>query len=513
MNLKTISRLGAGIMIALLMAGCQGKEAEVISSNGTKDILRIADTQSPTSLDPAQSWDSWYTSRWGITETLFKLDDNLEPQPFLVERYEMIDPNTWVLVMKDNITFHNGMKLTAEAVKLSWERTSGINSRFDELTHIKDMTAEGLTLTVTTTNPVPSFTNALAEPITGIIDVTSDEDPSKMPIGTGPFKPVSYEVKVRAEVEKYKDYWGGEPEIDGAEIRIIGDTSTMAMAQQNGEIDISVSMPSTSLALFSESDKFKVDGVPGSRAQILFLNFDSEFIREHAVRKALSMIIDKDSYAEILNKSASVKATGFYPDFMDFGSETGYVYDITEANQILDGAEIKDSDGDGIREIGGKNISLRLVTYSTKAELPNYSNSIASAAKEAGIEILVEVHESVSEHQKSGDFDLMLVSFTMVPTGDPQYFANIAFKTGGSSNYGKYSNSEVDQLIEELEVEFDKAERTQMAKHIQEQILADAGFIVIGHSKYYYVMNKNVKGLHTNPSEYYLLDANISILN
>lgn len=515
MKKNRVVRFTAGLVIALLMAGCndqeERKDEEILAGQDNKEILRIADTQSPTSLDPAQSWDSWYTSRWGITETLFRLDENLEPQPYLVERYEMINPTTWKLVLNQNITFHNGKALNAEAVKLSWERTKEINARFRELTYIEDMTAEGLTLTVSTTDPVPAFINALAEPITGIIDVTSEEDPAIKPIGTGPFQAVSYEVRTRAEVKKYEKYWGGEPDIDGAIIRIIGDTSTMAMAQQSGEIDVSVSMPSTSLELFSDAERYNVQGVPGSRAQILFLNFEKDAIKEHAVRKALSMIIDKESYATILNKNASVKATGLYPDFMDFGATEGYAYDMQGAMRILDDAGIMDSNGDGIREIGGENISLKLVTYSTKAELPNYANSVASAAKEAGIEILVEVHESVSEHQKSGDFDLMLVSFTMVPTGDPQYFANIAFRTDGSSNYGKYSNSEVDRLIAELETEFDKTRRTEKTKMIQEKILEDAAYIVMGHAKYYYVMNEKVKGLHTNPSEYYLLDAQISI--
>lgn len=515
MKKNRLVRFTSGLVIALLMAGCNGqeerKEEEILSGHDTREILRIADTQSPTSLDPAQSWDSWYTSRWGITETLFRLDENLEPQPYLVERYEMIDPTTWKLVLKEDITFHNGKVLNAEAVKLSWERTKEINARFEELTYIEDMTAEGLTLTVITTDPVPAFINALAEPITGIIDVTSEENPAIKPIGTGPFQAVSYEVRTRAEVEKYDEYWGGEPEIDGAEIRIIGDTSTLAMAQQSGEIDVSVSMPSTSLELFSDAERYNVQGVPGSRAQILFLNFEKDAIKELAVRKALSMIIDKESYAKILNKNASVKATGLYPDFMDFGATEGYAYNMEEAMRILDDAGITDSNGDGVREIAGENISLKLVTYSTKAELPNYANSVSSAAKEAGIEILVEVHESVSEYQKSGDFDLMLVSFTMVPTGDPQYFANIAFRTEGSSNYGKYSSSEVDQLIAELETEFDKTRRTEKAKMIQEKILEDAAYIVIGHAKYYYVMNEKVKGLHTNPSEYYLLDAQVSI--
>ncbi len=492
-------------------SGMSEGTAETENTETGANIAVVADTQCPTSLDPAQSWDSWYTSRWGITETLYKLDDNLEPYPFLAESCEMADDTTWVITLRDDVTFQNGNKMTAESVKLCWERTAGINARFNELLYIDSIEADGQTLTVKTLKPVPAFINGLCEPLTGIIDVTDENDPAVMPIGTGPFSAVSYEVKTRAEVTKYEGYWGGEPKLDGAVINIIGDTSTLAMAQQNGESDISVSMPSASLELFDDESLYNVDGVAGSRGQVIFINFSNKFLQEKAVREAISMVIDKENYAEILNKGASAAASELYPDFMAFGGSGGYAYDIDGANAVLDEAGLTDTDGDGIRELDGENISLRLITYSTKAELSGFCNEIASSAKKIGLNISVEVYESVSEQEKTGDFDLLMVSFTMVPTGDPQYFADIAFRSGGSSNYGGYSNAEVDELISELDVEFDSTRRIELAKEIQSKIIDDAGFIVVGHSKYFYVMSSRLKGLHTNPSEYYLLDADVYI--
>ncbi len=512
MKKKLISIMVLAFMCISLFGGCaNNKTTDDLDAEGKSsgNIAVVADTQCPTSLDLAQSWDSWYTSRWGITETLFKLDDHLTPQPFLAESCEMQDDTTWIITLRDDIKFQNGNKFTADSVKLCWERTDGINARFGELLYIDSMEADGQTLTVKTSKVVPAFKNSLCEPLTGIIDVTAEADPVTNPVGTGPFEAVSYEVKNRAEVKRYDDYWGGTPKLDGAVINIIGDTSTLSLAQQNGESDVSVSMPSTSLELFSDPSLYHVDGVSGSRGQVLFINFSNQFLQELTVRQAISMCIDKESYANIINKGASVPATGLYPDFMDFGGATGYHYDMDGANELLDQAGMIDTDGDGIREINGKNISLRLLTYSTKAELANFCNEMAASAKKIGIDISAEVYESVSEQQKSKDFDLMLVSFTMVPTGDPQYFADIAFRTGGSSNYGGYSNLEVDKLINELDEEFDSNRRTELAKEVQQRIIDDAGFIVIGHSKYFYVMSSSLKGLHTNPSEYYLLDANV----
>lgn len=162
-------------------------------------------------------------------------------------------------------------------MKKCWERTAGINARFNEVLYIDKMTADGQTLTVTTTKKVPAFLNGLCEPLTGIIDVSAKEDLAVSPVGTGPFKAVSYDVKSKCVVEKYADYWGGEPKADGAQINIIGDTSTLAMAQQNGESDVSVSMPGSSMELFSDKSKYKVDGVPGSRGQIIYFIMTMRF--------------------------------------------------------------------------------------------------------------------------------------------------------------------------------------------------------------------------------------------
>ena len=515
MKRRWLGVLMAAVMCAALTAGCGAAGGQKGSGDSAEggNIIVIADTQAPTSLDPAQSWDSWYTSRWGITETLYMLDEDLEPYPFLAKSCEMKDATTWVITLRDDVTFQNGKKMTAESVKACWERTAQINARFDEVLYIDSLTADGQVLTVTTKKPVPAFLNGLCEPLTGIIDVDSGEDPATSPVGTGPFRAVSYQVKSRCVVEKYADYWGGEPKADGAMIQIIGDTSTLAMAQQNGESDVSVSMPGSSLELFADNDAFVVDGVAGSRGQVIYFNYANPVLQQTAVRQAISMVIDRDSYASVINHDASVSTNGIYPDFMSFGAteEEGSIFDVEGAARLLDEAGIVDGDGDGIREMNGENISLRLVTYSTKAELPLFCNELASSAKKIGLDIQVEVYESVTEQQRTGDFDLMMVSVTMCPTGDPQYFADITLKTGGSGNYGGYSNSAVDELIRQLDVEFDAARRVELAKEIQRKVLADAGLIVVGHAKYYYVMGSDVQGLHTNPSEYYLLNKDVYV--
>ena len=522
-------RLFALLMAMCCLAGCHSGENASVKTNDTdvspatsspaattetegEKILVIADTQGPTSLDLAQSWDSWYTSRMGITETMFRLDETLTPQPWLCESLEQTEEMTWVLTVKDGITFQNGNPLTAQSVQDCWERTASLNPRFLEVLPISSMTSEGQRLTITTSEPLPAMANALSEPLTGVIDVSSDTDMASSPIGTGPFQAVSFTAGQEITVKQYADYWGGVPALDGAVMHIISDTNTLALAQQQGETDVTVSMPAASLSLFEGNDDFHVDGAAGSRGEVVYFNFDTPALQNLAVRQALSMVADKEGYASVLNHGASVSTKGLYPDFMAFGAkEAIYSYDLDEAARVLDEAGIVDQNGDGIREYDGVPLSLRLVTYSTKAELPLFASEFGSSAGRIGIEVNVEVYESVAEQERSGDFDLLLISFAMVPTGDPQYFAEIAFHSQGSSNYGGYANEKVDELIAVLSRTTGTEERAALAQQIQQLVLEDAGYLVFGHAKYYYISGAQVQHLVTNPSEYYLLDASVDL--
>jgi len=78
---KNLVKMIAGITIAGLLTGCSsGQIAEPktqanMQGTGEAESIIFGDTQAPSNLDIAESWNSWYTSRYGITETLYKLDD------------------------------------------------------------------------------------------------------------------------------------------------------------------------------------------------------------------------------------------------------------------------------------------------------------------------------------------------------------------------------------------------------------------------------------------------------
>lgn len=477
--------------------------------NKDLDHVVVADTQCPSNLDLAESWNSWFTSRWGITETLFSLDAKLNPQPCLATGIKNIDRLTWEVTLRPGVRFQNGKSMTAQAVIRCWRRTAEKNPRFQELVGLKDVQADGNRLILKTSRPVPTMENQLCDPLTGIMDVDSGTDMGKEPVGTGPYIPISYQANTRAEEKRFDGYWRGRPKFRLVTVNVLADSTTLAMAQQNQETDLSMYVPAANLSLFQDKNKFIIDEAVGSRAEIVYFNFQRPVLQQKAVRQALSMCIDKKNYAKVINQGGSVPASGLYPDRLPYGDVKGYSYNPAEAKRLLDRAGIVDHDGDGIREYQGKPVTLELMTYNTRPELPNFANEMSDSARKLGLKLNVSVLEDLTEQEENGDFDLLLMSFTMVPTGDPQYFADIAFHTGGSSNYGKYSNPEVDALIDRLDLTFDPQERISLTWQFSRKILDDAAFVVIGHSNFICVRNTNVKGFTVNPSEYYTLSGSM----
>ena len=95
---KTLKRLCAALLLAvpLTMSGCGGSDQAADS----KKIVRVGGTVAVTSsMDPAKEWMGWYAVRYGVGETLFRLDDSMKPQPWLAEKAENVEPTVWHITL------------------------------------------------------------------------------------------------------------------------------------------------------------------------------------------------------------------------------------------------------------------------------------------------------------------------------------------------------------------------------------------------------------------------------
>ncbi|MBR4743858.1 MAG: ABC transporter substrate-binding protein [Oscillospiraceae bacterium] len=495
---KTIVVLLA-LMLVLSLCACGGQQKT------DHDTFVFGDYVG--NVDPASGAYAWVGMRTGVMESLFKFDEKLNVQKNLVEDYSVSDDGmTWTIVLKKGITFQSGNAFDAEAVKASLERTCSMQARADGELKIASMEADGLTLKITTREPNPTLPNCMCDPYSGIVDVKSLDADGNATIGTGPFKLVEYVENERMELDAYDGYWQGKPASRHITIRSISDLDASSLALQKGELDACYGLSYDARDLFDGVSGFKISQAATSRVYKIYFNHEHEFTGDPIFRKAVCMAVDRDSYATVLVNGAGTPTKSTFPAATAFGGDELAAntpdYDLEGAKALLAENGYADTDGDGIIEKDGKPVSLQIITYG-RTGLPQSSQALASALKQLGIDATVEQLESTEERANAGTYDLSVYAEVTLPTGDPYSYIASNYKTGGIQNYGKYSDPEVDALIEELAVEFDADRRAELARQIDTLVLADNNVCNMYHLNMYMAMKDTVEGLVQSPVDYY----------
>lgn len=499
-------------------AGAVSKSGETTTDGERADLVLGATTGffGAESLDVAYNWDGWIMSIYGISENLYRLDENIEPQPWIAESVETPDENTWVFTIRDGVTFSNGKTVDAKAVKACFERTYEKNERADSTLKIKSMEADGMKFTIVTPEPNPTLLNDLCDPLLGIYDATEEPDEELGVSCTGPYVATSFTAMTDVKMRANENYWGGAPKADTVELKIIDDQDALDMALANGEIDLIAQETANGASKFTDTSKYTTDTVTTTRANFLSFNLKTEGLDDLAVRQAINYCIDREGYADVVYQGFATPCYGIYPDNLAFGGTDGLKltvdsYDADKAKEILADAGYQDTDGDGILDKDGVNLSFKVLTYSYNDNCIQLADMLQAELSQIGIELSIETQDVLDDPLASGDFDLAILNYAMAPIGTPSYFINMLFTTGASNNYGGYSNEKVDALAAEIGTTSDNDKVVSLTRELEQQVLDDMPFAFVADQQLIFVYSNKVKGVQINPTEYYLVTNTLSV--
>lgn len=499
-------------------AGAVSKSGETTTDGERADLVLGATTGffGAESLDVAYNWDGWIMSIYGISENLYRLDENIEPQPWIAESVETPDENTWVFTIRDGVTFSNGKTVDAKAVKACFERTYEKNERADSTLKIKSMEADGMKFTIVTPEPNPTLLNDLCDPLLGIYDAIEEPDEELGVSCTGPYVATSFTAMTDVKMRANENYWGGAPKADTVELKIIDDQDALDMALANGEIDLIAQETANGASKFTDTSKYTTDTVTTTRANFLSFNLKTEGLDDLAVRQAINYCIDREGYADVVYQGFATPCYGIYPDNLAFGGTDGLnltvdSYDADKAKEILADAGYQDTDGDGILDKDGVNLSFKVLTYSYNDNCIQLADMLQAELSQIGIELSIETQDVLDDPLASGDFDLAILNYAMAPIGTPSYFINMLFTTGASNNYGGYSNEKVDALAAEIGTTSDNDKVVSLTRELEQQVLDDMPFAFVADQQLIFVYSNKVKGVQINPTEYYLVTNTLSV--
>lgn len=500
------------IMLLCLSSGC-GNDSEN-ADNGEK-VFRYGTTaygveMGNTGLNPHSDYSGWSAVRYGVGETLFKFNNSMQLEPWLASGYEQLDDYTVKIDLKDNITFSSGRKLDGQAVKECLEHLIAVHDRAPNDLKIQEITADGQSVIIKSTEKVPSLLNYLSDPYAAIIDMEYGITDDRNVAGTGPF--IATKISdTEIELKKNPNYWNGEVGMDKVIVREIVDGDTLTMAMQSGELDAVQGLPYASLELFKDNDKYKISSTDTSRCFFAQLNYETPALQDYNVRKAIAMSIDKSGFTDNLLHGNGTMAVGAFPSNFSFGNDkvNAPQFNLQEAKNLLAQSGWTDTDGDGYVDKNGQKLTIRWLTYPGRQELPLLAESVQATLKQAGIDVIVNNTTNQQDFLDRGEWDIYASAFVTAPTGDPEYFFTTHCLKNSAKNRGHYYNEELEQLATQLHEEFDQQKRAELAVKMQQIILDDCAFIFASHLKMSFVMKNNVTGFEAHPSDYYEITANL----
>jgi peptide/nickel transport system substrate-binding protein len=508
-NLKSAALWGVLAMVmvfgSLLMGGCTKEKAKTSAEIA---VFKFAGPWAPTTLDTAI--EAYHYTRLGICETLVGIDYDCKPSPMLAKSWKVSDDGlTWTFQLRDDVKFHDGTALTAEMAKNSLERTFKKAVSFKTLPLKEIKVSDKYTLVIATTKPFAPLIGYLASDASAIVAPASlnENDEMVKPVGTGPFKFDSWVSKESITAVKFDDYWGTKPKIEKVVYLAVPEGKTRETMLRAGEADLAwLLSPDVGQALKKDPAFTVITQTRVGRVNQLMLNTKKSPLDDVNVRNAIKIAINRDLICKSLMEGLVQPAAGPLPSGHPWANQNikPFAYDLEKAKSLLEEAGWSDSDGDGVREKGGKKLEVGLFTYSTRPDLPPIAEALKDQLGKLGIKVTINILDSaaITAQAKAGKVDIYLISRSILWNNDPDSWAADFLADSTYQNYMNFAPADVVSLINNGRETMDNAERKKIYDELQERVLKDAPVVYITYYTNVAAVKSDVKGYREHPTEF-----------
>ena len=322
---------------------------------------------------------------------------------------------------------------------------------------------------------------------------------AKTILGNGAFTMTNWEPGSVAEFEKNESYYDQKHvKLNKLVMKLVQEPKVAAQSFEAGETDYAP-INSDLVDKYKDDEAFKqvYDGF----LFYISVNFQNSDLANLNVRKAISLAINRKDLCENVLKDGSQAAKGFVPSGLSISPEGKDFRDEADTYTSYDKKAAQAALDEGLKELGKSEITLR-VTYGTdESPMDVFATYLQNAlSKLDGIKVEMVAttkQDRIYNKQKNGDFDLAVTRWGP-DYGDPTTYLTIALSTN-SNNYGKWSNSEYDQLVGQVGVESDVNKRWQEMKDAEKILLDDYAYIPVFEKGAAALQNPKVKNLVIKP--------------
>jgi peptide/nickel transport system substrate-binding protein len=419
--------------------------------------------------------------------------------PWLAKSWDISpDGLTYTFHLRDDVTFSDGTKFDAEAVRVNLDHMRAPATKSPLAAayiapYVDGKVIDPYTFQATLREPYSPFLDVLAQSWLGMISPKQiRENPKSIaehPIGTGPFVLEQYVRDQTATFNKRADYhWAppvtrheGPAYLDRIELSIVPEALIRYNTLLSGQYDFTLDTPPQNAAAIRANPDLVVRSRirKGNPFRSLTLNTERFPFDDVRVRKALAQAIDREGLAWIIGFGEySIKADFLAANtrFYDPAYKDALKYDVDAANRLLDEAGWTGRDAQGYRTKDGRRLSANLLM----AENPAFPNSVAVAiqsdAKKVGFEIGLEVLPTlqVTDRRYAGDYQAMGGGYWHSNTPDGLYILyhsnSITTKQLIGQNSSRLRDAELDDLLGRARRSTDEAQLKQLYSQAQRRL-------------------------------------------
>jgi oligopeptide transport system substrate-binding protein len=505
------------LVLGIILPGCEN--TTVLPSTSTDgQVLRLYASNDPYSLDPAVIGDSNSSVfAYQIYSGLVKLGEDLQPQPDIALNWTIDEDGlVYLFNLREDVYFQDGKLLTAWDVKYSWERacnpdtasttaatylgdivgaTEMLNGTADELSGVTVI--NDYTLQVAIKAPASFFLSKLSYVTAFVVDeddVTQGSNWWLEPNGTGPFELKAWEKGSFITLKRNDLYYGEVAKLDYVDYYILA--GQPLNLYELGEIDVSqISIAHIDKVTDTDGDFFN-ELIVAPQMSFYYMGFNCAEapFNDPIIRQAFSLALDKEKLVSLVYKDAVEAAQGILPPGIPGYNQSieGYGYNPQLALELIESSSygsVGNLPPIAITVIGWGG----LVSSEVEAMVYQWRENL-------GVEITVrQLEPELFLYNMMEEKDQMYYMGWSADYPHPQNFLEVLFSSSSENNWGEYSNSEVDELLQRAAIETDSAKSLELYSQAETLLVEDAACWPFWFGREYTLVKPYVMEYQENP--------------
>ena len=466
--------------------------------------LRIGLAEDPDILDPTMA--RTFVGRIvfaGLCDKLFYLDEKLNIGPQLATSYKWsADNKSLEIKLRDGVTFHDGEKLDAAAVKYNLERHKNMkgSNRRGELAVVSSVDAvDASSVRINLAAPFAPLLAVLTDRAGMMVspkaaEAAGDKFGAK-PVCSGPFRFVERIAQDRIVLERFPNYWNkGEIHFERIVYQPIVDATVRLANLRSGQLDFIERVAPSDIAQLRNDNRFRIAKIVEIGYQGITINVGKSDLaqknplgKDPRVREALELSLDRDAIVKVAMEGEAQPGNQWVAPTNRFYGKSAPIpkRNVERAKQLL-------------KEAGVPNPSFTLMTPTT-SDAQRIAQIVQAMAKEAGFDVKIHSTEFATSLNLAdkGQFEAYVLAWSGRADPDGNLHTMLACK--GPTNYAGYCKEDVEKLIDESRTSLDATRRIAAYDKIAQAVQKDRPIIYLYHRNWLWAHTAKLTGLRTVP--------------